>query len=380
MHINSPQLKWQKALERRKEENSYRELQIVKGLSDFSSNDYLGLANNAELQAHVTESYNSIQQSNKLGSTGSRLISGNNEHFEQTESFLAKIHNAESALLFNSGYMANLAVFSTLPQRGDTILFDELSHACIKDGLRLSLADHYPFLHNNLESLENKLKKAKGNVFVGVESVYSMDGDFAPLKELTSLCKKYGATLIVDEAHSTGVYGKNGAGLVCELGLENNIPVRIHTFGKAMGCHGAAVVGDKVLKDYLVNFARPFIFTTAMSLHSSVSIFESYQYLSQNTDFQENIKNKIQKFNLLLGNNKNKIYSDSPIHALLFPGNNLVKQTAISLREKGFDIRPILSPTVKKGSERLRICLHTFNTDEEIESLCSLLNNFRIKP
>jgi 8-amino-7-oxononanoate synthase len=363
------QLKLQNALESRRSEGLLRELRVVEDKIDFSSNDYLGLARNAELKAKVDEVYQSLTFTNKLGSTGSRLISGNSQSFEDLETFLADTHLAVSALLFNTGYMANLAVFSTLPQKGDTVLYDELSHACIKDGIRLSLAERFSFLHNDLHSLENKLKKAKGQVFVAVESVYSMDGDFAPLAELATLCEKYDAILIVDEAHSTGVFGGNGSGLVCELGLEKRIPIRIHTFGKAMGCHGAVVVGPKELRPYLINFARPFIYTTAMSLHSVVSIKESYRYLAQNAGLQKSIAQNVKLFNSLISGPTIKIQSESAIQALLFSGNENARKKAADLQNQGFDVRPILSPTVKKGSERMRICLHTYNTETEIKEL-----------
>lgn len=373
MQTSSPQNQWKTALNKRIEENSLRGLKLTNGLIDFSSNDYLGLAQNAELQNAVSLAYENTLIKNKLGSTGSRLITGNNEYFEETEVNLAKVHNSDAALLFNTGYVANLAVFATLPQRGDTILYDELSHACIKDGIRLSQADRFSFLHNNLESLENKIKKSKGQIYIAVESIYSMDGDFSPLKELVEMSEKYNAILIVDEAHTTGIYGKNGAGLVCELGLESKVTIRIHTFGKAMGCHGAVVVGEQVLKDYLINFARPFIFTTAMSLHGVLSISESYKYLSQNTHLQLTIKKSIQKFNSCIISEIVRVKSDSPIQALIIPGNDKVRSFSVQLQNQGFDIRPILSPTVRKGSERLRICLHTFNNDEEIEQLCKIL-------
>ncbi|MBC7388379.1 MAG: 8-amino-7-oxononanoate synthase [Opitutaceae bacterium] len=373
MHTDISKIRWQDALNKRNQEKSLRELKITNVLTDFSSNDYLGLARNTELHNSVKVVYDEATLKNKLGSTGSRLITGNNKYFEQIESYLAQVHQSEAALLFNSGYVANLGVFSTLPQRGDTILFDELSHACIKDGIRLSQADRFPFLHNNLESLEKKIKKAKGQVYIAVESVYSMDGDFAPLKELAALSNKYNAILIVDEAHSTGIFGKNGSGLVCELSLEDQIPIRIHTFGKAMGCHGAVVVGSQVLKDYLVNFARPFIFTTAMSLHSVLSIHEAYKFISQNHHLQCDIKNRVHKFNNLNSSSLSKAISHSPIQIIIIPGNEEVRKSAILLQNNGFDIRPILSPTVKKGSERLRICLHTFNSDEEIDKLCKSL-------
>jgi 8-amino-7-oxononanoate synthase len=372
----SYQQKWQKALENRKSEGLYRSLKTTSNLIDFSSNDYLGLARNEELHEIVANAYNAISYRNKLGSTGSRLISGNHTYFEETEALLANTHLAESALLFNTGYMANLAVFSTLPKKGDTILYDELCHACIKDGIRLGLAHRFPFLHNDLESLESKLKKTSGQTYVAVESVYSMHGDVAPLAEMADLCTRYNAILVVDEAHSTGVYGQKGAGIVCDLGLEEKIPIRIHTFGKAIGAHGAAVVGSKTLSEYLVNFARPFIYTTAMSLHSVVNICEAYHYLANHAELQENITNKIQLFKSLMKGHNVLCNSDTPIQAILAAGNDEAKAKANLLQENGFDIRPILSPTVKKGSERLRVCLHVHNSIQDLENLAKIIRRF----
>ncbi len=366
--------RWEDALRQRKDLGLYRELKATLAPVDFSSNDYLGLARSPILLERVERAFVSLQSKHKLGSTGSRLISGHHVCFEETEAAIAKIHLAESALLFNTGYMANLALFSTLPQKGDTVLYDELSHACIKDGIRLSLAARFPFLHNDLASLEAKLKKATGQAFVAVESVYSMDGDEAPLAQLVELCAQYEALLIVDEAHSTGIMGESGNGSVCAKGLQEKIPIRMHTYGKALGCHGAAVVGPKELKPYLINFARPFIYTTAMPLHGVVSIREAYAYLAEEgRSLQMKLHENIRSFNALLKDAPNKIGSESAIHALLFPGNEQTVQKAKFLQSKGFDVRPVLSPTVKKGSERLRICLHAYNSIEEIEHLCQAI-------
>lgn len=369
--------KWQLALGQRKKQGLFRELRTTSAPHDFSSNDYLGLARNHELLERVETAFSSLSSTVKLGSTGSRLISGNLPLFEETESLIAQTHLAENALIFNTGYMANLAVFSTLPQKGDTVLYDELSHACIKDGIRLSMAERFPFLHNDLGSLEAKLKRATGQVYVAVESVYSMDGDFAPLKEMSALCEQYKALLIVDEAHSTGVFGNKGAGLVCEWGLQDKIAIRVHTYGKAMGVHGASVVGPRDLKPYLVNFARPFIYTSAMSLHSLVSLREAYLFLAEKEKiWQSQINKVIQFFNEEMTGLENKIPSRSAIQALVFSGNENALAISKKLQSEGFDVRPILSPTVKKGKERLRVCLHTYNTEEEIRQLASVVKDY----
>ncbi len=201
-----------------------------------------------------------------------------------------------------------------------------------------------------------------------------MDGDKAPLEEILTLCKKYKANLIVDEAHSTGIWGREGNGLVCSLGLEDEVFARVYTFGKAMGVHGAVVVGDQVLRQYLINFARPFIYTTALPGHSLVSIQAAFQYLAQNLDLQVELKKNIEYFKTqivpqFLRAGARVVESDSAIQALVIPEVETVKMIADALQRKGFNVRPILSPTVRPGSERLRICLHSYNTTEEIDSL-----------
>jgi 8-amino-7-oxononanoate synthase len=367
----------QELLSKKKTDNSFRQLKRTEGLVDFYSNDYLGLANSKELFDIIHREAEKIKAPYN-GATGSRLLSGNSELAENLESKLAKIFKAPKTLFFNSGYTANLAILSSLPQRGDTIIYDELSHACIKDGARLSLASRFSFKHNDLNDLEEKIRRAKGNVFVAVESIYSMDGDECPLNELVQLAEKYNACIILDEAHSTGSYGTNGAGIAVSHNLENKIAVRVYTFGKAMGVHGACVAGDETLIDYLINFARPFIYTTAMSPHSLISIQSAFDFLQQNIACQHTLQSKIKLF--LSGFEKiglNRINSSSAIQNVIVPGNTEVKKIASYLQENKFDCRPILSPTVKEGAERIRICLHSFNTEEEINALISVLKTFK---
>lgn len=360
-------------LHKRKEENSFRKLTHFSDLIDFTSNDYLGLARSEELFELIKKKSESLPHRN--GATGSRLLSGNNAYTEEVEQKLASLFNSEAALIFNSGYAANQAVLSSIPQKGDTIFYDELAHACIRDGARLSLASRFPFLHNDLNDLETRLKRAEGNIFIAVESIYSMDGDICPLRELVELADKYGATIILDEAHSTGIMGQNGSGYAASLGLQDRIPIRIYTFGKAMGVHGACVAGSKILIDYLINFARTFIFTTAMAPHSIASIDCSFQYLSKHAELQEDLNDRIKIFTAESEKIKiQKLPSQSQIQGVVIPGNENAKRIAGLLQKIGFDVRPILSPTVAKGSERIRICLHTFNTTEEITQLVQQLS------
>ncbi|WP_420579647.1 aminotransferase class I/II-fold pyridoxal phosphate-dependent enzyme [Reichenbachiella sp.] len=365
-------------LEERALDGSTRKLLSTKGMVDFVSNDYLGLSRSKELFERIN-SYDYSQEVNLNGSTGSRLLAGNSTTAQNVEEKLAGIFKSEAALLFNSGYVANLALISCVPQRGDTILYDSLSHVCLKEGAFLSKANRFPFRHNDCEDLEIKLKQATGNIYIIIESVYSMDGDLAPFGDIISLSETYGAKIIVDEAHSTGLYGTAGSGKLCALGLEEHIFARVHTFGKAMGVHGAVICGSQELIDYLINFARPFIYTTALPLHSLLSIDAAFDHLSKNMELQKNSKEKIFYFNSLfnqnIGGNENmlRMESNTPIQPIVVPGNARVKSIAEALQNSGFDVRPILSPTVKEGSERLRISIHTHNSEEEISELINEL-------
>ncbi|HET8829328.1 MAG TPA: pyridoxal phosphate-dependent aminotransferase family protein, partial [Pelobium sp.] len=224
----------QQKLQERKQQNSLRELhQYPEGLADFCSNDYLSFAQSISHKKKI-QLLLDAHPNTKNGATGSRLISGNTKFTEELEQKIADFHQAEAALIFNSGYDANLGLLSCIAQRGDTIICDELIHASLIDGARLSLANRYTFAHNDLAALEEKLKQSKGNIFVVTESVFSMDGDCAPLVDINELTNKYGANLIVDEAHALGVFGKNGEGLIQHLNLQNKVFARVYTFGKAL--------------------------------------------------------------------------------------------------------------------------------------------------
>lgn len=342
----------------------------IPGLKDFSSNDYLGLAHSDELKTRIDEKIKSITFRN--GATGSRLLSGNSDHHDKLEHLLSKLLKAESTLLFNSGYAANTGVLSSIASKHDTLLYDERCHASIKDGVRLSLATKYSFKHNDLEDLSLKISRSKGRVFVVAESIYSMDGDLCPLRELVELSEKYSFHLILDEAHSTGIVGDGGSGLAVKLNVQHKISARIYTFGKAIGSHGACVAGSKTLIDYLINFSRPFIYTTALPDHTVIALAEAFKFIRLNPFLQSDLESKIKIFTSIVGANQKP--SPTPIQTVILRNVDQTRAAAEKLRDKGFDIRPIFSPTVPAGKERLRICLHTFNRDEDITILANELN------
>jgi 8-amino-7-oxononanoate synthase len=320
------------------------------------------------------------------GATGSRLLSGNHRLYNIVEDVLSNFHNSEASIIYNSGYDANIGFFSSIPQRGDIILYDEYIHASIRDGIIMSNAKAYKFKHNDLGHLDEILKRVQhDNVYIVTESVFSMDGDSPDLKTMAEISKKQNAFLVVDEAHAIGVFGTRGNGLIQSLGIENQIFARIITFGKAMGCHGAAILGSEKLKQYLVNFSRSFIYTTALPPHSLATIHASYNELVISNN-KEKSPHAIQKLHYNIqffksqiikeGLKNSFIESHSAIQCCIIPGNKKVKLIAEKFQTSGFDVKAILSPTVPIGQERLRFCLHSYNSEEEISEVLKLLITF----
>lgn len=355
------------ALEKRKEEGLLRVLSVSENLVDFCSNDYLGFSQLPELR-NISSSHI------PAGATGSRLISGNNSLAEETEKKIAAYHEAEAALVFNTGYMANTGLFSCIAGKEDVFIYDEQCHASIIDGMRLSHARRYKFKHQDMADLEKKLQQFDGKKIVVVESVYSMDGDLAPLDRIHELCEKYNAVWCVDEAHATGIFGDKGKGLVHEYGLEKMAFARIITFGKALGLHGAAILGSTLLRSFLVNHARSFIYTTALPPHTYLQIQKAYEILSQTK--REKLTDLITYFRSLPVKNLQRIDTISPIQSILTGNNEGAVSLANHLQARGFFVKAILSPTVKARTERIRICLHSFNTKEETNGLINEINNF----
>lgn len=377
--------KLQAKLDERSAKNALRSLPGPTGKEDFSSNDYLGFARS---EAIFQATHRLLTERNLLqnGATGSRLLSGNHTLYEEAEQHLTGFHRSEAALIFNSGYDANIGFFSAVPQRGDIIFYDEYIHASIRDGIGMSHARGYKFLHNNPEDLRKALQRVqllpdsqKKDIYIVTESVFSMDGDAPDLEHMAALALEYNAFLVVDEAHALGIFGRQGCGRVQHLGLENEVFARIVTFGKALGCHGAAILGSLALRDYLVNFARSFIYTTALPPPGVAAILAAYQHLKKETTAVKQLKDNIGLFKLTLkkaGLERLFIPSDSAIHCCMLPGNDRVKRVAEQVRQSGFDVKPILSPTVPADKERLRFCLHSYNTPKAIEEVIDLLRTF----
>jgi 8-amino-7-oxononanoate synthase len=370
-------------LNQREQNNALRKMSVLNNLIDFASNDYLGFAQNEAIfdQTHNYLVENTIKVN---GATGSRLLSGNHLLYPITEEVIARFHQSEDALIFNSGYDANIGFFSAVPQRNDVVFYDELCHASIRDGIQMGHAKAYKFSHNDVEELEKSIEKVTSSmhpptIYIVTESVFSMDGDTPNLEELVLLSEKYNCYLVVDEAHAVGVFGDNGEGIIQSTQLQNRIFARIVTFGKALGCHGAAILGSKELKQYLVNFARSFIYTTGLSPHSVATILFAYHQLQAEKNAMEKLKQNIQHFNqqkMQLGLKPMFVYSKSAIQCAIIPGNDNVKNIAFKIQQAGFDVKPILSPTVPEGQERLRFCLHSFNSEKEITDVLQLLATF----
>lgn len=368
-------------LQQRESNNALRKLSLPNDFIDFASNDYLGFAI-SETIFHQTHQLLLDKKILENGATGSRLLSGNHQLYDDAETFIAHFHQAKTALIFNSGYDANVGFFSAVPQRNDVIVYDELCHASIRDGIQMSNARSFKFQHNDLVDLEKLIQRHQTEfveVYVVTESVFSMDGDSPDLERMAMLSDQYGCHLVIDEAHALGVFGDKGEGLLQSLGLHHNVFARIMTFGKGLGCHGAAIVGSAELKSYLVNFARSFIYTTGLSPHSVATILVAYQHLENEKNTLQQLRHNISFFNQEKSRLSLKplfVYNKSAIQSAIISGNDRVKNIAYQLQKNGFDVKPILSPTVPEGQERLRFCIHSYNSEMQISEVIELLSTF----
>lgn len=353
----------------RAKEHRLRSLKTFDAGCDFFSNDYLGLRTMPP----------PVSPNLPNGAGGSRLISGNHQEYIDTEGYLANLWDVESALVFPSGYMTNLGLLSSLPQRNDVILFDELCHASIRDGIRLSHARSFKFKHNSLSDLKSLLLKHQGaeHLYVVTESVFSMDGDLAPLLEIAELCNAENTGLIVDEAHAIGTT-KSGRGYVFELNLQQKVLATVVTFSKAIGQHGGAVLSTKLLREFLINHARSFIYTTGLPPENLLKIKWAFEWLiHQGSTSVDQLNSRITYFKDQLNSaaRLSLLPSSTPIQAIVIGNSLQARNLENALQEKGFLVKAILHPTVPKGTERIRICLHSFNTSAEIKKLTQAIND-----
>lgn len=330
---------------------------------DFTSNDYLGLAASARLKASVLSA---LDRGVPVGAGGSRLLRGNHPEHEALEEEAAAFFHFERMLYFGSGYAANVAMLSTLPQRNDLVVYDELIHASAHAGIAAGRATAVAVPHNNLDAFEDVIRKwrdagGRGHPWIVVESLYSMDGDRAPLVALADLSDRYDGFLLIDEAHATGVHGADGRGLSTEVEGRDNVVV-LHTCGKALGVSGALVGGSRILCEYLINYARPFIYATAPSPLAAASVREALHILSDEPERRQKLQTMIRFANEQIACRVGIAGSGSQILPLILGSSARTLRVAQQMQAEGFDIRAIRPPTVPANTARLRIAI-TLNVD-----------------
>ncbi|KAF4270192.1 hypothetical protein KXX21_003042 [Aspergillus fumigatus] len=380
------------ALRRREAKSSRRRLTVLPQSSvDFSSNDFLSLSTSPAFRGRFLDLLHRAPPLYPFASGGSRLLDGNSTYAEELEKFIAEFHSAPSGLLFNSGFDANVGVFSCIPQPGDLIVYDELIHASAREGMRLSRAGkRVPFSHSSPDSLDEVLqshiaadpliRRGSRSVFIAIESIYSMDGDIAPIRDflrvVDRLLPQGNGYFIVDEAHATGVFGPRGAGVVQSLGVEKRMFIRVHTFGKALASHGAIVLCCPDTRDYLINYARSLIYTTAMGFPFLASIRAAYELLveGQTEPHQTKLQQLVAYFRdrlaeLDAGDSAAFQVDHFPTSPIFSVRSRFPRQLAAACQQKGYVVRAIMAPTVPAGRERVRVCLHAGNTMEEIDGL-----------
>jgi len=356
-----------------KDDDRLRSLKPRKGI-DFSSNDYLALASAPRIRRAISAA---IEAGTPIGAGGSRLLRGNCEEHESLEAQAAKFFGPESAIFFASGYVANFAVLTTLPQRGDLLVLDSLVHASIHEGARAGRAEFRESRHNDPQSVETTIREWRsrggmGRVWIVAESLYSMDGDFAPLEELVAIADRHDAFLMVDEAHATGVFGEAGRGLTAPYEGRENL-VAVHTCGKALGAAGALVTTTQILRDFIVNRCRPFIFSTAPSPLMAVAVQEALSILQQEPERQQRLTNLIAFAHREIGARRGWQLSGSQIMPYIVGDNARAMALASALQARGFDIRGIRPPTVPAGTARLRISLTNNVGEDDVRAMLDAL-------
>lgn len=337
--------------------------------ADFSSNDYLGLSSSDELRAAVAQA---LAEGVPVGSGGSRLLRGNHAEHEALEAAAARHYRSEAALYFPTGFIANAAFFATVPQRGDLILYDNYIHASVHDGMRQSRAACRPARHNDVNDFEAQIQAWRsdggtGTIWIAVESLYSMDGDFAPLEQLAEVADRHDAIFIIDEAHGTGVYGPHGMGLAHNLAGRPNI-ITLHTCGKALGTEGALLCAPKIICDFIVNRGRPFIFSTAPSPIMARTVRAALEIVANQPERQARLAAQVAHAKARL-TALGLETSPSQIIPIIIGDNGRTMALATSLQAAGFDVRGIRPPTVPQGTARLRLAITLNVTEKQIDAV-----------
>ena len=364
-------------LEEIRSRNLYRQLKVVDGEQDatvrlngrevlnLSSNNYLGLANHPALKEAAREALDRYG----CGSGASRLISGNMTAHEELEQRIARFKGTEAALVFNSGYQANVGIIATLMENDDVVLSDQLNHASIIDGCRLSRAAVSVYRHCDMDHLASLLEKAPATArkLIATESIFSMDGDIAPLGEIVALAERHGAMVMVDEAHATGVRGPDGAGVVAELGLGDRVLVQMGTLGKALGAFGAYVAGTAKLKDLLVNRARSFIFTTSLPPVVLAMAAAAVELVKKEPERQCALRRNTQRLRNGLEQLGYAVAGSTQIIPVMVGEEQPCMRLAARLLEAGFYVQGIRPPTVPPGTSRLRVTTMATHTTEQMD-------------
>lgn len=340
---------------------------------DFSSNDYLGMAGSRALRHAVVEAVN---RGVPVGSGGSRLLRGNHPEHEALEAEAVALFGSEAALYFSSGYAANAALLATLPQRGDLVVHDALIHASAHEGMRLGRAETVSAAHNDAGAIESAIvdwrtKGGMGQVWIAVESLYSMDGDQAPLDDLASIADRHDAVLLIDEAHATGVFGPGGRGLAAGLEGRPNV-ITLRTCGKALGCEGALVCGDRTVIDFLINRGRGFIFSTAPSPLMAAACRAALR-LMQDDAPRARLDGLIADAGVLFADRLGVASTRSQIVPVILGDDARTMRIAAALQVQGFDVRGIRPPTVPVGTARLRVSLTLNVTMDDVKVLVTAL-------
>lgn len=362
--------RWSATLDGLRKLDRFRSLRLPAG-HDFTSNDYLGYGGVRGEGLGVSE------ESLSRSGIASRLLRGHHEVWEQVETELAGWHGAETVLMMTSGYTANEGLLSTICEPGDWVAYDELSHACIAEGLRLAKCRRYSYRHNDLAHLEEGLaaevgKNESGRVrYVVTESLFSMDGDLAPLREIADLCEKYRAHLIVDEAHSTGCYGENGSGYVDACGVRSKVLATMHTGGKALGVPGAYLAGPRLLKEYLVNRCRHLIFTTALPPECGRWWLEMLPRVKDDAKGRSRLHDNTAMLRTALAAAGIAALGTEYVVPVVLGDDGPAVAAAKKLEAAGFDVRAIRPPSVPPGTSRLRISIHANHSPELIRALAA---------